>query len=164
MPIVGRDGSSKSSIGEDESKLRVLDLNANDLSSVPPSMFIRPLKFLKGLYLNSTNLTTDQAETILDGLENASNLTHLRLDSTKLVKVNRLNVVTLWQTQISIQQMILEASLTATKLDKIRWGHADEEGMRWNTQGMNKLLSRQSKEFYSITQNSSGRFQIGQIG
>ena len=105
-------------IGENESTVRVLDLNANDLSSVPPSLFIRPLKFLKGLYLNSTNLTTHQVETILDGLGNASNLTHLGLDdinvsqvdSTKLVKVNYLRVVTLWQTQISIQQ-IIELSL-----------------------------------------------------
>ena len=159
------------SIGEDECKLRVLDLSANDLSSVQPSFFIRPLKFLKGLYLNGTNLTTNQVETILDGLENASNIiTHLRLDdidvsqvdSTKLVKVNHLRVVTLWQTQISEQQIIdiLEASLTATKLDKIRWGHYDDGGMRcfavpgtleeWEK--LQELLSifksRQNEEFY----------------
>ena len=159
------------SIGEDECKLRVLDLSANDLSSVQPSFFIPPLKFLKGLYLNGTNLTTSQVETILDGLENASNIiTHLRLDdidvsqvdSTKLVKVNHLRVVTLWQTQISEQQIIdiLEASLTATKLDKIRWGHYDEGGMRcFATAGtfeewekLQELLSifksRQNEEFY----------------
>lgn len=158
------------SIGEVECKLRVFELSANDLSSLQPSLFIRPLKFLKGLYLNGTNLTTNQVETILDGLGNASNIiTHLRLDdidvsqvdSTKLVKVNHLRVVTLWQTQISMQQIIeiLEASLTATKLDKIRWGHDDEGGMKcfaaagtleeWEK--LKELLSiykSQNEEFY----------------
>ena len=45
-------------VGEDVRKLRVLDLNANDLSSVQPSSFIPPLQVLKGFYLNDTNLKT----------------------------------------------------------------------------------------------------------
>ena len=112
----------------------MLDLQGNNLSSVESSLFIPPLQFLEGLYLNCTNLTTHQVETILDGLGNASNLTHLRLDgnvsqvdSAKLVKVNHLKVVTLWPTHISIQQImeILEASMTTTKLDRMRLGHED---------------------------------------
>ena len=49
------------------------------------------------------------------------------MDSTKLVKVTHLKVVTICQTEISIQKMIeiLEASLTATKLIEICWGHLD---------------------------------------
>ena len=152
--------------GEDGCKLKVLDLDANDLSSVESSLLIPPLQVLKGLYLNGTNLTTNQVETLLSGLGNDSNLTHLRLDhndlsqvdSTKLVRVNHLRVVTLWQTQISIQQIIeiLEATLTETNLDKIRWGHNDQEGTRlfairgtleqWQT--MIELMSRLTQEFY----------------
>ena len=153
-------------IGEDGSMLRVLDLHANDLSSVESSLLIPPLQVLKGLYLNGTGLTTNQVETILTGLGNDSNLTHLRLDGidvsqvdpTKLVKVNHLRVVTFWQTRISIQQIIeiLEASMTATNLDKIRWGHNDQEGTRlFATRGtleqwqkMIELMSRLTQEFY----------------
>ena len=91
--------------------------------------------FFQGLYPNGTDLTTRQVEGILDALGNASNRTHLGLDdinvslvdSTKLVKVTHLKVVTICQTEISIQKMIeiLEASLTATKLIEICWGHLD---------------------------------------
>ena len=128
-------------IGEDDSKLRMIDLSSNDLSSVDPSLFIPPMKFLRGLNLNGTDLTTCQVEAILDGLENASSLTHLclddidvsQVDSTKLAKVNHLKVVTLCQTKISIQQIIeiLEASLTATELVEIRWGHSGFPEDRW---------------------------------
>ena len=61
-------------IGEDGRKLRMLDLTANDLSPIQPTLFIPPMQFLKGLYLNGTKLTTNQVETILDGLGNTSNL------------------------------------------------------------------------------------------
>ena len=154
-------------VGENGSKLKVLDLNANDLSSVESSLFIPPLQVLRGLYLNGTGLTTNQVETILSGLGNASILTHLRLDDndvsqvdpTKFVKVNHLRVVTLWQTRISIQQIIeiLEASMTETNLDRIRWGHTDHlEGTRlFATRGtleqwqkMIELMSGLTQEFY----------------
>ena len=93
------------------------------------------MKFLRGLYPNGTDLTTRQVEGILDALGNASNLTHLGLvdinvslvDSTMLVNVTHFKVVTICQTEISIQKIIeiLEASLTATKLIEICWDHLD---------------------------------------
>ena len=126
-------------IGEDGSKLRVLDLNANDLSSVEPSSFIPPLKFLRELHLISTDLTTQQVEAILDGLGNDSNLTDLSLncndishvDPTKLVKVNHLKIVDLCVTHISIQQLIeiLRASISGTNLNEIYWSM--EEVLGW---------------------------------
>ena len=67
-------------IGEDGNKLNMLDLKANNLSSVCPYLFTLPLLFLKGLYLNLTNLTTHQVDIILNGHRDASDLTHLRLD------------------------------------------------------------------------------------
>ena len=69
-------------IGEDGNKLKMLDLKGNDLSSVCPCKFTLPVIFLKGLYLNLTNLTTHQEEVILRNLNlgNASDLAHLRLD------------------------------------------------------------------------------------
>ena len=141
----------------------MLDLQGNNLSSVESSLFIPPLQFLKGLYLDNTKLTTSQVETILDALGNASNLTHLRLDgnvsqvdSAKLVKVNHLKVVTLWPTHISIQQImeILEASMTTTKLDRMRFGHEDL-GVRFAIDGtpeqwqqVQELTSRLTLEFF----------------
>ena len=126
-------------IGEDGSKVRVLDLNANDLSSVQPSLLIPPLKFLRDLRLISTDLTTQQVEAILDGLGNDSNLTDLSLncnnisqvDSTKLSKVNHLKIVDLSGTHISIQQLIeiLRASISGTNLNGICWGM--EELQEW---------------------------------
>ena len=80
-------------IGEDGSKLRVLDLNCNDLSSVQPYLFIRPLQFFKGLYLNGTNLTSLQVETILDSVGNTSNLTHLHLDGINICRDDSENIL-----------------------------------------------------------------------
>ena len=126
-------------IGEDGSKLRVLDLNANNLSSVQPSLFIPPLKILRDLRLISTDLTTQQVEAILDGLGNDSNLTDLSLncndishvDPTKLVKVNHLKIVDLCVTHISIQQLIeiLRATISGTNLNEIYWSM--EEVLGW---------------------------------
>merc|ERR1712181_116969 len=69
-------------IGEDANKLKMLDLKGNNLSSVCPCKFTLPVIFLKGLYLNLTNLTTRQEEIILRNLNlgNSSDLAHLRLD------------------------------------------------------------------------------------
>ena len=75
-------------IGEDGIQLRMIDLYGNDLSSVQPYLFIRPLQFFKGLYLNGTNLTTLQVETIIDSVGNTSNLTHLHLDGVNICRDN----------------------------------------------------------------------------
>ena len=152
-------------VGEDVSELRVLDLQGNNLSSVESFLFIPTLQFLEGLYFNGTKLTTHQGKTILDGLGNASNLTHLCLndnislvDSAKLVKVNHLKAVTVWQTQISTQQImeILEASMTLTKLNRLHWNHKDLgvrgwfaiDGTAQQWQELQELMSRLTLNFF----------------
>ena len=116
-----------STIGQQKSNLKKLNISCNNLSSVDPLLLVRAVSRLEEINLDGTELTLMQARGIMltIGFDKFSTLQKLVLSDNDLSKVkpdlfakavNRLEEVDMTNSQLTLEQMeaILKQSLVST--------------------------------------------------
>ena len=121
-----------STIGQQKSNLKKLNISCNNLSSVDPLLLVRAVSRLEEINLDGTELTFMQARGIMltIGFDKFSTVQKLVLSDNDLSKVkpdllakavNRLEEVDMTNSQLTLEQVeaILKQSLVSTYLKSI---------------------------------------------